>query len=216
MFDGRDYLGADLIYPFAYHPRAPLTAKAVAGALRAHYFTGRRHGQELWGIHTRSNMRRPEYQRDNGEVLSAVTWTGIGSGYHYLPIQATHLCARIWFRWMNLSPDLLAYFRIFVGLDATTAADDTGATVEATGPGSWSPDGRVVAERAETSELWSPFAEDLRGAAVVDVEVAVSVASIRRGSICYSSCQAYTTSTLRGIISPISILDIEAWWEARG
>jgi hypothetical protein len=95
--DGRDYQGAQLIYPGAHSPQAGFSGIAQAQALESLYYTGRFNSrlafQQCFGF----NFADSTLYDATAIGITTSGLTRVGEGFVYIPAEVTHLRAWIVF-----------------------------------------------------------------------------------------------------------------------
>lgn len=225
-FDSVDYTSAGPIYPYAYHPRAPATSKAVAGALRVAFLQARHGGTTCWWTQRETNLWLPDIYNTLSyrTTLSSTTWATAGAGYHYVPPQVTHLVGLVCWRFLSVGSDITSHWRMRLHASSGASAQDTTSTYDVASPPAPQStatdfDGHVHVDQAEdlrsTEHVWTPFSGDNPGAAALRLELPIVNGTALRTTTAFSKIQGYAVDSL-GIAQPIDVLCSAVWWESRG
>ena len=158
-FDGRDYLGASLIYPGDYHPDAPMTGEVLAKALVAAYYQARKANRLVLQQNWPANFLDFDAAAA-GYVIEQASYVVLTEGYAYLPGEVTHLVARVLYVAGTATAPTVRH-----KLTATDSPGGGSTTVSAEAPAQrisiavglpgragWGPDGAAQAGRVHVAE----------------------------------------------------------------
>lgn len=196
-FDGVDYQAAELIYPAAHHPGAPMTGPALGSVLRAAYAHARSASRGLmvqtYGINTRTGARLG--------ATSSTSWFPIAECYRRIHAEATHIVADCRFSTLLTYTDsLVAQHRIVVTTPTSTITGDALET--------------PLGQREESGEVdqWSPFGAH----ASYRAQVELPLTSAAKGVLCMITIEAAATRFVGTVADVYQPHIVSAWVEVRG
>lgn len=197
-FDGKDHMEPRLIYPAAYHPKAPLTGPALGDALEAAYVAAHRRGRRVIDQNYAMNFRSPATQRERDKFTEA-TWGRIAEGFRRIPDAVTHLVGEAVFQCNDADNESTAYHRVCITDGSNT---DTGATTETE---------LAVAQAADLE--WRPFFAPYEGPVYrARFEVALSNVAPGAGREVYVQAYVERGTGAGGSYTP---QHVSVWWEIR-